>query len=108
MVLGDRVDKLRIPWLGRRVAASAGAEGPLWRRAILAVMRRPAISLIATTVILLALASPVLGMRMGSSGSSSLPDGAVAKQGLLALEHDFASGTTDPVNIVVDSPSNAS
>src|SRR4051812_17109447 len=108
MVLGDRVDKLRIPWLGRRVAASAGEEGPLWRRAILAVMRRPAISLIATTVILLALAGPVLGMRVGSSGSSSLPDGTVAKQGLLALERDFASGATDPVNIVVDSPADAS
>jgi putative drug exporter of the RND superfamily len=108
MVLGDRVDKLRIPWLGRRVAASAGEEGPLWRRAILAVMRRPAISLIATTVILLALAGPVLGMRIGSSGSSSLPDGTVAKQGLLALERDFASGATDPVNIVVDSPANGS
>ena len=49
MVLGDRVDRLRVPWLGRRVAASAGEEGPLWRRAVLAVMRRPAISLIATT-----------------------------------------------------------
>jgi putative drug exporter of the RND superfamily len=108
MVLGDRVDKLRIPWLGRRVATSAGEEGPLWRRAILAVMRRPAISLIATTVILLALAGPVLGMRIGSSGSSSLPDGTVAKQGLLALERDFASGATDPVNIVVDSPANGS
>jgi putative drug exporter of the RND superfamily len=27
MVLGDRVDRLRVPWLGRRVAASAGEEG---------------------------------------------------------------------------------
>ena len=108
MALGDRVDRLRVPWLGRRVADSAGAEGPLWRRAILAVMRRPAISLIATTVVLLALAGPVLGLRMGSSGSSSLPDGTVAKQGLLALERDFASGATDPVNIVVDAPATAS
>ena len=65
MVLGDRVDRLRVPWLGRRVAASAGEEGPLWRRAVLAVMRRPAISLIATTAVLLALAFPVLGLAVG-------------------------------------------
>jgi len=35
MVLGDRVDRLRVPWLGRCVAASAGEEGPIPRRAVL-------------------------------------------------------------------------
>ena len=108
MVLGDRVDRLRVPWLGRRVAASAGEEGPIWRRAVLAVMRRPAISLVATTALLLALASPVLGLHMGSAGASSLPDDSVAKQGLVALQRDFPRGATDPVNIVVDgSPNDA-
>ncbi len=106
MVLGDRVDRLRVPWLGRRVAASAGEEGPLWRRAVLAVMRRPAISLIATTVLLLALASPVLGLKMGSAGTSALPNDTVAKQGLVALQRDFPSGATDPVNVVVDGSRN--
>jgi uncharacterized membrane protein YdfJ with MMPL/SSD domain len=104
MVLGDRVDRLRIPWLGRRVAESAGEEGPLWRRAVLAVMRRPAISLIATTALLLALAFPVLDLRMGDGGTGALPNSTVAKQGLLALERDFPSGATDPVSIVVDGP----
>jgi RND superfamily putative drug exporter len=102
MVLGDRVDRLRVPWLGRRIAASAGEEGPLWRRAVLAVMRRPAISLLATTALLLALASPVLGLRMGDGGTAALPDDTAAKQGLLALERDFPSGATDPVTIVFD------
>ena len=74
MVLGDRVDRLRVPWLGRRIAASAGEEGPVWRRAVLAVMRRPAISLIATTAVLLALASPVLDLRMGDGGTTALPE----------------------------------
>jgi putative drug exporter of the RND superfamily len=105
MVLGDRVDRLRVPWLGRRIAASAGEEGPIWRRAVLAVMRRPAISLIATTALLLALASPVLDLRMGDGGITALPNSTTAKQGLLALQRDFPSGATDPVTIVVDSPS---
>ena len=35
-------------------------------------------------------------------GTSSLPDGTVAKQGLIALQRDFPSGATDPVDIVVD------
>jgi RND superfamily putative drug exporter len=101
MVLGDRVDRLRVPWLGRRVAASAGEEGPIWRRAVLAVMRRPAASLVVTAVLLLAAASPVLGLRVGSSGTSALPADTVAREGLRALERDFAQGATDPVNVVV-------
>ena len=103
MVLGDRVDSLRVPWLGARIAASAGEEGPIWRRAVLGVMRRPAISLIATTAVLLALASPVLDLRMGDGGTSALPDTTTAKQGLVALARDFPSGATDPVSIAVDS-----
>ena len=102
MVVGDRIDRLRLPWLGSRIAASAGEEGPHWRRAVLAVMRRPAISLIATTALLLALASPVLDLRMGAAGASSLPNDSVSKQGLVALQRDFPSGATDPVNIVVE------
>jgi putative drug exporter of the RND superfamily len=102
MVVGDRIDRLRLPWLGSRIAASAGEEGPVWRRAVLAVMRRPAISLIATTALLLALASPVLDLRMGAAGASSLPNDSVSKQGLVALQRDFPSGATDPVNIVVE------
>jgi RND superfamily putative drug exporter len=100
MVLGDRVDRLRVPWLGRRVAAAAGEEGTLWRRAVLAVMRRPAAFLVVTTVLLLAAATPVLGLRVGSSGTSALPADTVARQGLAALERDFAQGATDPVKIV--------
>jgi putative drug exporter of the RND superfamily len=107
MVLGDRVDRLRLPWLGQRIAASAGEEGPVWRRAVLAVMRRPAISLVATTALLLALTSPVLGMHMGAAGTSSLPKSTVAQQGLLALQRDFPSGATDPVRIVVDGAARA-
>jgi uncharacterized membrane protein YdfJ with MMPL/SSD domain len=101
MVLGDRVDRLRVPWLGRRVAASAGEEGPIWRRAVLAVMRRPGVSLAVTSVLLLAAAAPVLGLRVGSSGTAALPADTVARQGLQALERDFAQGATDPVTVVV-------
>src|SRR4051812_34799791 len=104
MVLGDRVDRTRLPWLGKRVAASAGEEGPLWRRAILAVLKRPVLSLIVTSVLLLAAASPLVGLKVGASGSESLPDDSLGKQGLIALQRDFARGATDPANIVVAGP----
>ena len=48
------------------------------------------------------LASPVLGLKLGASGPQSLPDSTVGKQGLIALERDFPTGATTPVDIVVD------
>jgi uncharacterized membrane protein YdfJ with MMPL/SSD domain len=102
MVLGDRVDKLRVPWLGRRVSASAGRVGRFWGDAVRAVVRHPTISVIAAVGVLLLAASPLLDLKLGASGSSSLPDDAVSKQGLLALERDFPAGATEPVELVVD------
>ena len=104
MVLGDRVDRLRVPWLGRRVADAAGREGRFWGGAVRAVVRRPAISALVACVLLLAAATPALGLKIGASGVSALPDDTVAKQGLMALERDFAAGATEPVDVVVDGP----
>ena len=102
MVLGDRIDKLSVPWLGKRVSASAGTEGRFWGGAVRAVVRRPAISLVAAVAVLLLATSPLLGLKLGASGPSSLPDDAVGKQGLIALERDFPAGATEPVEVVVD------
>ena len=104
MALGDRVDRLRVPWLGRRVADSAGREGRFWGGAVRAVVHRPATSALLACVVLLAAAAPVLGLKIGASGASALPDDTVAKQGLIALERDFAAGATQPVNVVVEGP----
>ncbi|HVL30675.1 MAG TPA: MMPL family transporter [Solirubrobacteraceae bacterium] len=104
MVLGDRVDRLRVPWLGRRVADAAGREGRFWGGAVRAVVRRPATSALLACVLLLAAAAPVLGLKIGASGVSALPDDTAAKQGLIALERDFAAGATRPINIVVGGP----
>jgi len=102
MVLGDRINKLRVPWLGRRVAESAGKEGRFWGGAVRAVVRHPTISIVASVALLLLAAAPVLGLKLGASGPSSLPDDTTGKQGLLALERDFATGATEPVEIVID------
>ena len=104
MVLGDRIDKLRVPWIGKRVAASAGTEGRFWGRAVRAVVRHP------TDQSRRVRRSPAArdrsacsGLKLGASGPSSLPDDAAGKQGLIALERDFATGATEPVEVVVDS-----
>ena len=102
MVLGDRIDKLSVPWLGKRVSASAGTVGRFWGGAIRAVVRHPTLSLVAAVALLLLATSPLLGLKLGASGPSSLPDDSAAKQGLIALARDFPTGATEPMEVVVD------
>ena len=52
--------------------------------------------------ILLAMAAPVLALRSGEAGVSTLPDRLPAKQGYLALNAEFPGETTEPVEIVID------
>jgi putative drug exporter of the RND superfamily len=102
MVLGDRVDRLRVPWLGRRVAASAGSEGRFWGGTVRRVVRRPALSLGLAVGFLLLATAPLLGLKLGASGPASLPDDTTGKRGFVALERDFPGGAIAPVEIVVD------
>ena len=102
MVLGDRVDRLNVPWLGQRVAASAGTVGRFWGSAVRAVTRHPTVSLVAAVGLLLLATFPLLGLKLGASGPSSLPSDTVGRQGLTALKRDFPTGATEPVEVVVD------
>jgi uncharacterized membrane protein YdfJ with MMPL/SSD domain len=99
-LVGDRVNKLRIPYFGRSVGAQA--ESRFWNRIIGFVMRRPVASLVVTVVLLLAAAIPVFGLKTGSSGISTLPDRFASKLGFELLNEEFPGQTTDPVLIVVD------
>jgi RND superfamily putative drug exporter len=97
-LLGDRVDALRLPVVGR----DRPAESPFWTRAVSTVVRRPATFLAAGVFVLLLAASPVLGLSTGTSGVESLPDSTYAKAGALALERSFpGTSTTDPAQVVI-------
>src|SRR5215208_2974929 len=98
-LLGDRVNALRIPFFGR---AADHEESPFWSRVVRGVMRRPAISLVLSTAVLLALAAPVLALRSGEAGVSTLPDRLAAKEGYLALNAAFPGQTTEPVEVMID------
>ena len=97
-LLGDRVNALRLPVVGR----DHPAESPFWTKAVSAVVRRPGTFLAAGVLVLLAAAFPVLGLHTGTAGVSSLPDDSFAKSGALALERSFpGASTTDPAQVVV-------
>jgi len=97
-ILGDGVNSLRVPIVGR---TSAG-ESRFWSAIVRRVMRRPLVSLVAAVVLLLAVALPVLSLQTGQQGISTLPDRFESKQGFLLLNKEFPGQTTYPVQIVVD------
>jgi len=100
-LLGDRVNAGRIPVIGRRAINSAGSAGRFWSALVGGVMRRPLVSLLVATALLLAAAVPVLSIETGQSGLSTLPDRFPSKQGFDALNRDFPGVGVDPAQIVV-------
>ena len=87
-LLGDRVDALRVPFLGR----SASGESRFWGSVVSRVQRRPWISLIVSVAFLVALALPALDLRTGSAGVRTVPDGYPSKDGFNALVSEFGVG----------------
>src|SRR5262249_44944426 len=100
-LLGDRVDALRIPLVGRRSLEAANPEGRFWGAIVRGVLRRPGLSLALSVALLLTAASPIFGMRVGTSGVTALPDRFESKRGFAVLRRDFPRATSDPVEIVV-------
>ena len=101
-LIGDRVNALRIPLIGRSAQAGTAAEGRMWSSIVRGVMRRPALTATLSVAFLLVLSIPVLRLELGFAGVRETPDRLVAKQGFLALERYFGVGTIDEVEVVVD------
>jgi uncharacterized membrane protein YdfJ with MMPL/SSD domain len=100
-LLGDRVNALRVPWLGRRAEEGAGAEGRVWSRVVRRVTRAPGRAAAISIGALLLVAAPVLSIQTGLTGVRELPDRFHAKQGFTMLEREFGVGTPDSVQVVV-------
>ena len=100
-LIGDGVNRLRVPGIGSRSIEETNPEGRFWRRIVEAVQRRPALSLAAAVIPLLVLASPVLGINTGATGVATLPDRFASKQGFQELERSFPGATANPALIVV-------
>src|SRR5438128_9463224 len=69
--LGDKVEKGRIPWLGRLRRPSG--ENRVWAKILTPALRHPVLSALAAAAVLLTMAVPVLHMRTAQSGLNALP-----------------------------------
>ena len=99
-VLGDNINRLRVPLLGK-----ANGNGGLWSAITKRVLARPAIFATVTTAALVALAAPVASLEMAFlTGSPALHDAVDAKQAVALLEEQFGGGLAAPAMVVVDAP----
>jgi RND superfamily putative drug exporter len=91
--LGDRVDKGRVPGLGRLKRRMA--EIGIWSRIVDRVLRRPLLSAVISGGLLLALAFPALHMHTGQPGTESLPKDLAIVQTFKRLQKAFPSETSE-------------
>lgn len=94
MVLGDRIEWGRVPFLRR-------SRGRFWDRTTAVVTRHPMVSALAAGGLLIALAIPYFSINLGSNFVASLPEDSPAAHGLEVLNTEFGAGTTS-TKIVVD------
>jgi RND superfamily putative drug exporter len=102
--LGPRVDRWRIPFLGRTLKTEGNGESPAARWSH-AVQRRPWAFAIAATALLLALAAPALGMRLGFPDAGNDPPDTMTRQAYDLNTEGFGPGTNGPLVIAADLPS---
>jgi uncharacterized membrane protein YdfJ with MMPL/SSD domain len=101
-LIGDGVNSLRLPVVGKNLGRSNVAEARLWRAVITRVLRHPVVSLVLVGGLMIAAAAPLVGLHVGQSGVTTLPDNLPSKQGYVALERYFPSQDPYPVEIVAE------
>jgi putative drug exporter of the RND superfamily len=102
--LGPRVDKLRIPILGRRLdrpESDGHSPAARWSHA---VQRRPWTAAIVATAILLALAAPALGMRLGFPDAGNDPKDTMTRHAYDLISEGFGAGANGPIVIAAEVP----
>jgi putative drug exporter of the RND superfamily len=101
--MGPRVDRLRIPFLGRTLRAEGNSHSPAARWSH-AVQRRPWTAAIVATAILLALAAPALAMRLGFPDAGNDPPDTMTRQAYDLQTEGFGPGTNGPLVIAAELP----
>ena len=101
--LGDNINRLRVPIIGRERPESNG--GGIWSAITDKVLAKPVImATVAATALILA-ALPVTSLNLGfNGGSDAFPDAVEGKRALELLEEHFTSGIAQPAYVVVDAP----
>jgi uncharacterized membrane protein YdfJ with MMPL/SSD domain len=96
--LGDRVDKGRVPFVGR--LRRDGSEGRIWGAIIDRVLRRPWVSIALSGGLLVALALPALQLHIVNASPETFPADLPVIKTYKQLQTSFP-GDGIPANVVV-------
>jgi uncharacterized membrane protein YdfJ with MMPL/SSD domain len=99
--LGDRVDRLRVPLIGR--LRRDNGEGRIWSAIIDRVLRRPVLSALLAAGLMLALAAPALQLHIATPGPDTFPKSLTVVKTYDRMQRAFP-GTALPASVVVQAP----
>jgi RND superfamily putative drug exporter len=104
-LLGDRVNWLSLPFIGRR--KEANPSGGFWGLTTRIVTTRPAISALVAAGLLVAATLPVLNIHLGNVGIGTLPEDSDPRHAFDVLNREFSDGVLT-ADIVIDASNVAS
>ena len=96
--LGDKVDKPRIPFLGRR--RRQDGESRLWNAILDPVLKHPVVATIAAGGALLALAAPALHLHTAQPGPETFPKSIPVMKVYDQMQKSFPGGSIPAVVMV--------
>jgi uncharacterized membrane protein YdfJ with MMPL/SSD domain len=97
--LGDKVEKGKIPFLGRLRRQSG--ENRFWKAILKPALRRPAIAATIAGAALIAMASPTLSMHTAKSGLDALPNSAPTVPTIKKIQANFSFGEADQSEVAI-------
>lgn len=104
-LLGDRIDRGRVPFIGYQRHASLATQDDnhgAWGWISRIVMRRPVVSVVASAGVLLFLGSFALSLSMGYGSLSILPEDSETVQAYEIFQNEFPGADYQPATIVIE------
>jgi RND superfamily putative drug exporter len=100
-LLGDRVNWLTLPFIGRRTGLEG--TGGLWGIITKLVTARPVLSVVLSGGLLVAAALPVFNINLGTVGIGTLPEDSNQRHAFDVLNQEFSDGVLT-ADVVIDAP----
>ena len=105
-LLGQRIDRLPVPFFGRARASASGTSGRgFWHLVTRFVTRAPVISIIAVAAPMTAATVFYFQINTGINGVDSFPESSQTREAFHAMEEHFSFGVANPTEIVIDGDS---
>jgi len=98
---GRKVNRLRIPGLGRGSLTSDHTPAARWSRM---VQRRPVIALIASSALVLVLTAPVLDLKLGFPDAGNDREGTPTRTAYDMISRGFGPGANGPLLVASTDP----